>query len=489
MYPITYIDAYEVVNKIEELSAIDRHTPSAKQRFTKISPSSSPSPIETDALNKEGGILEEEPRFVVLELSNTLLVHATLRQHVWIQSIIDYIDVETPKMAIPYEIYFLENQSPDHLAEVINKIIKETTLEAGDKIEKIVRSADEQIIIVPDELTFSLIVYANKKNQEWIRTLINKLDRRRPQVLIDVTLVEIRKTDEFSYDLDLISSIPDLVETGGQTGSFLVNGQTVVEKLLQPGMRERFMDMESASGAFTGFYADKHINILLSMMQRKDYGRVMAKPKVLVNDNETGTIKTTDTTFVSKKSSIPVSAGSAGDQTTLIETAIEYIGYDAGVALDITPHISEGDLLRLEITLTRSDFGTITGDKPPDKSSNDLKTVVTIPDRSTIILGGMLKLNQTKGRKKVPLLGDLPIVGALFRSAENTDVQTKMYMFIRAEVIRPAEMLATTQADLETISEQNRAAYEAHEKEFQEHAIWPGLEPRITEPQRVLESR
>jgi hypothetical protein len=57
------------------------------------------------------------------------------------------------------------------------------------------------LVIVPDKNTFSLIVYASRKNQEWIRKLIETLDRRRPQVLIDVVLVEIRKTDEFNYDV------------------------------------------------------------------------------------------------------------------------------------------------------------------------------------------------------------------------------------------------------------------------------------------------
>lgn len=57
-----------------------------------------------------------------------------------------------------------------------------------------------------------------------------------------MTLVEISKTDEFNYDLNLIGSIPDLIETGGQTGSFLVGGQSVVDKLLEPGMRSRFID-------------------------------------------------------------------------------------------------------------------------------------------------------------------------------------------------------------------------------------------------------
>jgi general secretion pathway protein D len=344
-------------------------------------------------------------------------------------------------------------------------------------------------MIVPDQQTFSLIVYASRKNQEWISKLITTLDRRRPQVLIDVTLVEIRKTDEFNYDLNLVTSLPDLVQTGGQTGSFFAGDKTVVERLLEPGATSQFADLQVNAGDATGFYADIHVNTLLKAMRQKNYGRVLAKPKVLVNDNETGTIKTTDTTYVIKKTSIPVTSGSAGSQNTLIETAIDYSPYDAGITLEITPHISTGRLLRLDINLTRSDFTLVTGEKPPDQTSSDINTVVTVPDGSTIILGGMLRLNQSKGGKKVPILGDLPIVGVPFRSIANSDIESKLYVFVKAEVIRPSQTSGAGDGDLARISDQNRAAFERHEAEFQAYQNWPGVKPKSVEPRSVLEAQ
>ena len=304
-----------------------------------------------------------------------------------------------------------------------------------------------------------------------------------------MTLVEISKTDEFNYDLNLIGSIPDLIETGGQTGSFLVGGQSVVDKLLEPGMRSRFIDFQSNSGLGTGFYADTHVNALLTAMHTKNYGRVLAKPKILVNDNEAGTIRTTNTTYVTKKSSIPIVSGAGGQQSTLVETAIDYEGYDAGITLEITPHTSEGPLLRLDISLTRSDFGNITGVGPPDISSSDLTTIVTVPDGSTIILGGMLRLNQSKGGKKVPILGDLPLVGGLFRGFSNKDIQNKLYIFVRAEIVRPEDTLAAIQDNLKRISDRNREAFERHEKEFQDYQSWPGVAPKPTTPEKVLDTQ
>jgi general secretion pathway protein D len=218
-------------------------------------------------------------------------------------------------------------------------------------------------------------------------------------------------------------------------------------------------------------------------MQQKDYGRVLAKPKILVNDNEEGTINTEDVTYVAKQTSTIIE----GVQNA-VPTSTDFEPFNAGITLTITPHISRGDFLRLDIDLARDDFGTITGDKPPDTTGSNINTTVTVPDGSTIILGGMLKLNQSKGGTKVPLLGDLPFIGGLFRSASNSDIQRNLYVFVKAEIIRPpAEGLA--QVDLMKISDRNRAAFEEHEAEFQKHHDWPGIKAEPMEPLKVLEAQ
>jgi len=480
IYDIQHVEAEEVRKKLQELKIID---PGTRSR------TASADAGKITSADIVAGTVADEPVVVVLEATNSLVINATEEQHARIEAVLDYLDAEVRAETIPYEIYFLENQDPENLAQVPEQIIHETVQDKDGKLQKIIRNTDGQIIIVPDKETFSLIVYASRKNQEWISKLIKTLDRRRPQVLIDVTLVEIRKSDDFNYDLNLITSLPDLAQTGGQTGTFLTGTQRVVDKLQEGGMPSQFADFQSNSGLGTGFYADMHINALLRTIQKKNYGRVLAKPKVLVNDNEKGTIKTTDTTYVTKKSSIPVTSGAAGQQNTLIETATAYEPYDAGITLEITPHISEGELLRLEINLTRSDFGVVTGEKPPDKTSSDITTVVTVPDESTIILGGMLRLNQTKGGNKVPLLGDIPIVGGAFRSIANSDIESKLYVFVKAEIIRPNPAIADAGDDLRRISEQNRKAFEQHEQEFQNYESWPGIKSRPMPPARALDAR
>jgi general secretion pathway protein D len=471
-YEIKHIDAEEVKKQLTEFEIIGKKAKSPEK------PAGAPAagaPAATGDAGSAESAGMHEPQVSVVESTNSLLVNATDFQHARIASVIQHVDTVAREDAIPYEIYFLENQEPEHLAEVLQKILQETVQDKEAKIEKTVRRIDEQIVIVPDKNTFSIIVYASMKNQEWISKLIKSLDKRRPQVLIDATLVEITKADAFTYDLNLLGGTPTLASTSSITGA---DPNLIVGQVFQ-----------SADGFFTAFYGDEHIQALLQAMQSKNYGRVLAKPKILVNDNEQGSIKTTDVTYVETSSSIPVTSGTVGPQTNLVQTAIKFEPYEAGITLDITPHISEGDL-RLDISLTRSDFlETEDPKKPPNTRSNEVTTKVTVPDGSTIILGGLLKLNQNKGGRKVPILGDIPLIGGLFRSINNKDTQNKLYVFVKAEIIRSGDHTGKGMDQLKAISERDRAAFEDHEREFQTYQDWPGIKPKPVEPAKVLDAR
>jgi type II secretory pathway component GspD/PulD (secretin) len=235
-----------------------------------------------------------------------------------------------------------------------------------------------------------------------------------------------------------------------------------------------------------GFYAGRHIQALLKLMQTKGYGRVLARPKILVNDNEKGHIDTTNTIYVARSAQTVTTAGDP-----VIANSFTFDQFPSGIKLDITPHISEGDLLRLEIQMQRSNQTPPTGSAdntpPGPKTENNVNTIVTVPDDSTIILGGITTLEQTKDNWKVPFLGDIPLAGGLFRKIDQSSNQTKLYVFVKANILRPSET-AKGLPDLERISERNRGAVENFEERFQRHQDWPGIEPEPIDPLHVLES-
>ena len=245
---------------------------------------------------------------------------------------------------------------------------------------------------------------------------------------------------------------------------------------------KRIAEASVDSGSGKGFYSDRHIQALLTLVQTKSYGRVLAHPKILVDDNKPGSIDTSDTTYVTRTHS----SSSTGDNPVLQETT-EDIPYTAGITLTITPHISKGNNLRLEIDLVRSDFGTITGTKPPDKATNTIGTTVTVPDNATIILGGMERLNQSKSGSRVPILSDIPIIGGLFKNIDNSDIQKKLYIFVKAHILRPTKDKAK-ELDVVRISRKNRAEFEKMEAEMQKYENWPGIKSKPMDPERILEA-
>jgi len=432
----------------------------------------------TAVTGTEGEPLVEEPQAIVIEATNSLLVNATPEQHIQIATIIGYVDSAPEEAAINYKVYPLENQDPEELAGTLNKLIMETTTkeEKGSKITTTVRKrTEDEIVIIPDIKTYSLIVYAGKKNQQWIGSLVKQLDQYRPQVLLDVTLVEITKNEKFDLDIDM----------------------DVLTKLPNLGLTSTTGAIEEYSGK--AFYEDRDVEVLLTALQKKGYGRVLARPKLLVNDNEEGTIKTEEQTSVGLVETKYIPTLTTGTQQQYApQSSVNFASYTAGITLTITPHISKGDQLGLTITLTRIDFRLreptiiVKGDSqeeyptPPDLLTSDVTTIVTVPDNHTIILGGLETLKQTKGGTKVPIIGDIPLIGGLFRTTSNQDDQSILYVFVKPHILRPGEEL-TGESDIEVVSAKNRATFEKYEKEMQEYEDWPGIKPKPMDPLKILE--
>ncbi|MHC4132768.1 MAG: secretin N-terminal domain-containing protein [Planctomycetota bacterium] len=498
LYEIQYVGAEDVANKLRDLGIISvvpgtttRGRTSSRGRITSTArptaqrpagaAAAQQQPQTTDAASVEE-ILTGEPQVVIIESTNSLLINGTSEQHTQIALIIGYVDSETERASIPYVVYPLENQDPVKLAGILNQLITETIETQQDPQGKIIQTniqsrLEDEIVIISDTETYSLIVYASKKNQQWISDIIRQLDEYRPQVLLDVTLVQIKKTEDFAFDLEILGADPDMEFTSGMIPGV---DSTIYDKLIAAD-RSRFKEFKIETGDLTGFYGSKQIQALLTSMERKDYGRILNRPKLLVNDNQKGSIKTATTTYVEKVEQSIIS----GNSTTQTES-ISYPAYSAGINLSITPHISKGNMLTLDIVLNRSGFiGEITGDIPPDRADADLTSRVTVPDGHTIILGGVEIVDNSKGGKKVPILGDLPLIGGLFREVKRAGSQDKLYIFVKAHILRPGADIAL--ADLKEASNENRRAFEKLETEMEKYEIWPGIKPKPMDPVSVLE--
>jgi general secretion pathway protein D len=308
--------------------------------------------------------------------------------------------------------------------------------------------------------------------------------------------VNISRDDAFQYSVDLVGKTYSGTEIDGESPvnpSWSIGDNPPVP--VGDFSLSRLADASTVGGSFVGFFNSEMIQGLLQAMQTDGYGRVMSQPKLLVNDNQEGTITTINTTAVAQVSSqtqIP-------DTGTPVTTQdVQFTDYEEGVTLTIKPHISKGEMLRLEILLNRTDFTlkpdvTIGTEKdaasfpsPPDRLSTDVTTVATIPDGTTIILGGLETVDQTKNQTKVPILGDLPLIGTLFRNVDNSDGVNKLYVFVKANIIRPGDQVEGIE-DIRRVSGQYREEFEEMEEKFQGLQDFPGITPPPMDPVRVLE--
>lgn len=523
-YEIQNVDALSVVKTLEDLGIIAPGKSQQSQSQTRggtaaggrqmVGAAQSGQPEMPTALalpTIEGETVTElaaaQPQIAILESTNSLLVHATPRQHEAISLVIAHVDRTLERISTPYVVYPLENQDPDELAEVLNELIQETMEQQAQKSlpDAKIQTAptasaalpakeEERIRIISDPKTYSLIVYANKKNQQWVGDLIRELDQYRPQVLLDCTLVEITKNEKFEYDLDIISKtygVGDTADLRSGTGSGALIGQ--LDSFTSNRYADARVTTSEENSVFKAFYNSAHVQGLLTAIQTKGYGRIMARPKILVNDNQEGVIKTENTTSIAQQKSIVQPA--TGTSPSYTTTDVSFADYTSGIELKIKPHISKGDMLRLEISLNRKDFDFSRGEtvtvadetypRPPDLLSTDVNTVATVPDGTTIILGGLETIKQSKGTSKLPLLGDLPIVGGLFQGVNNSGQQGKLYVFVKANIIRPGDRGGME--DMRRVSGRNRRAFEKEELQFQRAQDWPGIEPKPMDPERVLE--
>ncbi|MEE9365320.1 MAG: secretin N-terminal domain-containing protein, partial [Dehalococcoidales bacterium] len=514
-YEIQYVDITEVVDTLTELGIVEQRassassrraggfSPPSSMRATGARPSATTGPATPQApstltfeATTGAEITSEQPQIAILESTNSLLVYATPKQHDTISLIVAHVDRELPDISTPYVVYALENQDPVELADTLNEIIQATVKEAAKSPTSKVQTAatamippkreKNEIQIVADVKSYSLIVYADKKNQQWISALIQELDAYRPQVHLDVTLVAITQDDQFNYDLDLVTKLPQFTIGGSMESGGLVKA------LVDPFPGSVF-EASVSDGSGIAFYSDDHIQTLLELLDKKNYGRVLARPSLLVKDNQLGEIKAEKTIYVAQEKSSIVPTTATTQQTV---TDVTFEAYTSGVTLSITPHIASDKILQLEIMLDRTDFVPDTGStvirgetfpKPLDTNASNLATWAVLPNGATIILGGIESITQSKTIRKVPLLGDLPIIGALFRGVDETDVQSKLYVFVKATIIRPGEEL-TGVSDIEVISRKKREAFEEDEVKFQKlEGVIPGVTPPPLDPIKILE--
>ncbi len=309
-----------------------------------------------------------------------------------------------------------------------------TTQPADTSRAELVTTRTSSATVTADPNTNTVIVVAPPAVQNIYRQLIAMLDKRRPQVLIECTLVTLDTSNDFSLGVDM--SYATSYRDDGKLllfSSFGLSTADVLTGALTPNLGLGFNGSLVGSDTF---------NAVIRALASSGKAEVLAAPKLLVNDNASATLSsTTDAPFTSINASQTVSTTS-------------FAGYaSAGTTLTVTPHIAEGDHLNVQFSITLNSFtGEGSDGIPPPRQTNNLSSEVTIPDGHGIIVGGLTMRGTSDTSIRLPFIGDIPWVKYAFGIFDEKFSESTLFAFIRVTILRDDDF-----ADLKYLSDRDLA--------------------------------
>ena len=330
------------------------------------------------------------------------------------------------------------------LAPLRRELIQVNYAKATDmaKLFQSVTSADgtpdSRGSITVDDRTNSIIAYQTQERLDELRRIVAQLDIPVRQVMIEARIVEANVDYDKAlgvrwggsvrngrWDVSGKDGVQGFDEdTGGR--ALFVGTDTVGNTTLDDGLaRLPFVDMgvqNSTSGIAIGYLGSNVVlDLQLSAMEKTGNGEIVSQPKVVTSDKETAKIL--------KGQEVPYQEASSSGATS---TSFK----EAALSLEVTPQITPDNRIIMEVKVTKDapDFARALNGVPPI-NKNEVNAKVLVNDGETIVIGGVFSNTQTKGVEKVPLLGDLPFLGRVFRRDIVSDSKAELLVFITPRIM------------------------------------------------------
>ncbi len=352
--------------------------------------------------------------FVTDERTNTVYLVGTRGVIERVRELLPKIDVPISVKSGNIHIVKLKYAFADDTAKVLDSLFK------GSGKNKY--GLTGTVKVVADKGSNSLIILASPQDFSIVKEVINGIDVKRPQVFVEVQIVEM--------------SMDKLLQLGVEW-KFLARGEHVPfggslygSLPLQPGYPSSV-----SPGLLLGLAKWRNgtpdIGLLLNAYAKEGGINVIATPQILTLDNEEAEIN------ISKV--IPYSTGMKYDANN--NPVISYDYKDVGIVLKITPHITSSGEVRLKVYEKVEDVvGYANADQTaPITSKREAKTTVDVQDGQTLVIGGLIKSKKLTTVEKVPILGNIPIVGNLFKKTAHQIEKTNLLVFITPHIVRSVE--------------------------------------------------
>jgi len=318
------------------------------------------------------------------------------------------------------------------LREYINRQKEIAAKQAAAAKSKVGELAAANIKILSDERTNSLIIMASKADLLTLEEIIKDMDMMLSQVLVESIIIEVQLGDELQTGIDWLNRslihyrqgsagrTANLANTGSFGGGTLTPRSALTSATTSPGGLTQY---------FTFFGLD--LDMVLQMVSKDDRTRVVSAPIILTTDNTEATISSTERIYVFQGKKRDQYGGEFDDYKT----------EDVGLLLTVKPHINENKMVMMEIKQTMSQPGSVGEPQSGASVSSErqLQASIAVKSRQTIVLGGQVRNQHTKTRTKVPLLGDIPLLGRLFSFNSASTTKREMVVFITPYVLDTPE--------------------------------------------------
>jgi len=264
-----------------------------------------------------------------------------------------------------------------------------------------------QVTIIPDVNTNSVIVVTTPDNADLVRQILGQLDKIPEQVMIETMIVEasLDSSSKLGVQWDFNSTKDGVTNDVGTTFPDAAN--TVRE-----GLRY----------TLTG----GNWNVVLDALKKDDKFSILSTPRIFTSNNTEAQIN------ISQR--VPYVTSSREDVNG--NFTFNYAFEDVGIVLTVTPRITANGYVTMDVTQTANDLQGYTSFNAPIINQRQADTTVSVKDGETIVLGGIIRNSVTSSVRKVPLLGDIPILGELFKSTSKTNNKTELLVFLTPRVVR-----------------------------------------------------
>jgi general secretion pathway protein D len=393
------------------------------------------------------GTIDKQPVIVADERTSTVVVLASEVDTLRVKQLIAMIDKETPRGRGKINVYYCEHANAEDLAKVLQEIPSQQSGAGssaaggagGGAAAGAARGPTAVVMgkvqINADKATNSLIIMADKEDYDVVEDVIKKLDIPRSMVYIESLIMEVNATKSLElgvqwqlFDRTNVNN-NNVVYGGGFSGTGALNAAT---NLLSPtGLAVGVLTEPFTFGGITL----SNISAIVNAVKKDDDFRILSTPQILTTDNQEARITVGENRPFQTQSTTSVSGGTFD--------SFEY--RDVGKILKITPHVSEGRNVRLKLSLEVTSLDRLatatTGlqSTRPVTNKRTIDTTVLVQDNHTVVIGGLIDDNRNSNETKVPGLGDIPLLGWLFKTQSDANQKTNLYIFITPRVVKSPE--------------------------------------------------